>query len=105
MVVPSTAAEATTRVILEAFSAGVPVVAYAIGGIPEIVRDSENGFLVPECEPAALAKKIEEVLGLDMTPIVERARADWEQRYTVERYRREMMEVICATTNANPPTE
>ena len=105
LVVPSTAAEATTRVILEAFSAGVPVVAYAIGGIPEIVRDSENGFLVPECEPAALAKKIEEVLGLDMTPIVERARADWEQRYTVERYRREMMEVICATTNANPPTE
>lgn len=34
LVAPSTAAEATTRVILEAFSAGVPVVAYAIGGIP-----------------------------------------------------------------------
>src|SRR5205814_128322 len=33
LVVPSTAAEATTRVILEAFSAGVPVVAYAVGGI------------------------------------------------------------------------
>ena len=61
LVVPSISAEATTRVILEAFSAGVPVVAYSIGGIPEIIRESRNGFLVPECEPRALARKIQEV--------------------------------------------
>ncbi len=78
LVVPSIFAEATTRVILEAFSAGVPVVAYAVGGIPEIIRDGENGFLVPECEPRALARKIREVTRLDFGPIVARARADWE---------------------------
>ncbi len=94
LIVPSTAAEATTRVILEAFSAGVPVVAYAIGGIPEIVRDGENGFLVPECEPAALARKIVEVIQMDLRPVAHRARADWERRFTLDRYQREMTEVM-----------
>jgi glycosyltransferase involved in cell wall biosynthesis len=36
---------ATTRVILEAFSAGVPVVAFRSGGIPEIVEDGVTGVL------------------------------------------------------------
>jgi glycosyltransferase involved in cell wall biosynthesis len=96
LVVPSTSAEATTRVILEAFSAGVPVVAYAIGGIPEIIRDSRNGFLVPECEPHALARKILEVTKLDLNPVAAQARADWARNYTLARYREEMMSVIAA---------
>lgn len=105
LVVPSTAAEATTRVILEAFSGGVPVVAYAIGGIPEIVRDGENGFLVPQCEPGALARKISEVMRLDLRPIVEAARQDWERNYTVARYRREMTEIMSAIAEStgSPP--
>ncbi len=92
LAVPSTAAEATTRVILEAFSAGVPVVAYAVGGIPEIVRDQENGFLVPERTPEALAKKILTLKNL--APIAERARADWQRHYSVDRYRREMLSIL-----------
>ena len=105
LVVPSTAAEATTRVILEAFSGGVPVVAYAIGGIPEIVRDGENGFLVPQCEPGALARKISEVMRLDLRPIVEAARQDWERHYTVARYRHEMTEIMSAIAEStgSPP--
>jgi len=94
LVVPSTAAEATTRVILEAFSAGVPVVAYAAGGIPEIIREGENGFLVPECEPQALARRIQDVATLDLGAIAPRARRDWEQNYTVERYRAEMVALL-----------
>jgi len=94
LIAPSTAAEATTRVILEAFSAGVPVVAYAIGGIPEIVRDQENGFLVRECEPAALARKILEVARTERGPIARRARADWERRFTLARYQREMTDAM-----------
>ena len=45
LVVPSTAAEATTRVILEAYSAGVCVVALPSGGIPEVLQDGRTGFL------------------------------------------------------------
>jgi glycosyltransferase involved in cell wall biosynthesis len=94
VVAPSSAAEATTRVILEAFSAGVPVVAYAAGGIPEIVRDGDNGFLVPECEAGALARKILEVVRMDLSGVAKRARCDWERRFTIARYQREMTELM-----------
>ena len=46
--------DAAPRVILEAFSAGVPVVAFASGGIPELV-DSSAGLLSPQCTPDSLA--------------------------------------------------
>ncbi|MGH9581342.1 MAG: glycosyltransferase family 4 protein, partial [Bryobacteraceae bacterium] len=48
LVVPSTPVEATARVILEAYTAGVPVVAFPSGGIPEIVKDGKTGFLAAD---------------------------------------------------------
>ncbi len=94
LAVPSTEAEATTRVILEAFSAGVPVVAYAVGGIPEIVRDGVNGFLVQERTPEALARKLIGAQSAGLDAIAVQARADWERRYTIHRYRSEMIAVV-----------
>ena len=43
------------NVLVEAMAAGTPVVATAVSGIPELVRDGENGLLVPPDDPAALA--------------------------------------------------
>jgi glycosyltransferase involved in cell wall biosynthesis len=97
LVAPSSEAEATTRVILEAFSAGVPVVAYAAGGIPEIVEDGRDGFLVREREPRALAGKILEIAGRDLAPVAARARQDWERNYSLERYQDEMTGIMAAT--------
>jgi glycosyltransferase involved in cell wall biosynthesis len=93
LLVPSTAAEATTRVILEAFSAGVPVVAYPVGGIPEIVRDGENGFLTRERSPGALAERVREAMDGDLDGIARGARAEWERRFTLKRYQDEMISV------------
>jgi glycosyltransferase involved in cell wall biosynthesis len=45
-------------VILEAFEARVPVVATAVGGVPEIIKNDENGILVPASDPKKLAKAI-----------------------------------------------
>jgi len=44
--------------ILEAMSAGKPVVATAVGGTPEVVVDRENGFLVPPRKPMPMAQAI-----------------------------------------------
>lgn len=47
--------------VLEALAVGTPVVATAVGGVPEIVRDGENGLLVPEGDVGAIAAAIEKV--------------------------------------------
>jgi len=49
------------RCVRIAFSAGVPVVSFAAGGIPEIVKDGETGFLVNVRSPKALAARISDV--------------------------------------------
>jgi len=59
-VLPS-ASESLSNVILESMAAGVPVVASAVGGNPEIVT-SEHGILVPPDDAQALADAIERLL-------------------------------------------
>lgn len=58
LVLPSVRSEATSQVIPQALAVGTPVVATAVGGIPEIVRDGETGLLVPPADAPALARAI-----------------------------------------------
>lgn len=48
--------------LLEALAAGTPVIATAVGGIPEVVRDGENGLLVPPRDAAAIAAAIDRLV-------------------------------------------
>jgi glycosyltransferase involved in cell wall biosynthesis len=48
--------------IVEAMAAGRPVVASAVGGIPEIVQHEETGLLVPPGDPVALAAALRDLL-------------------------------------------
>ncbi len=54
--------EGLGRVILESMARGVPVVATHAGGIPDLIRDGENGMLVPPRNPHALAQAMERLL-------------------------------------------
>jgi glycosyltransferase involved in cell wall biosynthesis len=97
LVVPSLAPEATPRVIMEAFSAGVPVVAFATGGIPELIEDGRTGFLVHGRSPEVLAHRILEVLqnrdGL-LNSVVRDARSKWTADFRIEMYRQRICDVI-----------
>ncbi len=55
-------AEGLSNAILEAMAARLPVVATAVGGTPELVRDGVNGLLVPPGSPGALARRMSEAL-------------------------------------------
>lgn len=48
--------------ILEAAAFGLPVVATAVGGIPHLLQDGENGLLVPDGDAAAMAAAIARLL-------------------------------------------
>ena len=49
-------------VALEAMACGTPVVAARVGGLPSLVRDGENGYLVPWHRPAPFAERLEVLL-------------------------------------------
>jgi glycosyltransferase involved in cell wall biosynthesis len=50
------------RIAIEAGAAGKPIVCTSVGGIPEIVRNGENGLLVPRDDPAQLSAAIVSLL-------------------------------------------
>ena len=105
LVVPSAAIDATPRVILEAFAAGVPVVAFASGGIPEIVEHGVTGFLVEQRSPKALASAIGDLLRepARLREAADNARAKACTEFSLERYRAQMIEVIEAAVREPHP--
>ena len=57
LVLPSLS-EGFPNVILEAMASGLPVVATRVGGVPDIVADGINGFVVPPRNPREIAEKV-----------------------------------------------
>jgi glycosyltransferase involved in cell wall biosynthesis len=54
--------EGMGRVLVEAMSAGLPIVASRVGGIPDLVTHGENGLLVPPADAGALERAISDLL-------------------------------------------
>lgn len=54
--------EGIPNAILEALAVGTPVVATAVGGVPELIKDRQTGLLVEAGSPRALERGIGEVL-------------------------------------------
>ena len=54
--------EGMGRVLVEAMAAGLPIAASRVGGIPDLVKDGQNGILVPPADASSLAKAISDLL-------------------------------------------
>jgi glycosyltransferase involved in cell wall biosynthesis len=95
LLVPSAGHEATTRVILEAFAAGLPVIAFPSGGIPEVVEDGVTGMLAKDV--GEMSRIVVGLLGgyaRRLAAMAQAARESWDRRFTVERYRQEVLQAI-----------
>jgi glycosyltransferase involved in cell wall biosynthesis len=101
LVVPSAPVDATPRVILEAFAAGVPVLAFASGGIPEIVEHGVTGFLVEKRTPKVLAYAIRALLREPehLREVAAKARALARTEFSLERYRTQITEAMGQVVN------
>jgi glycosyltransferase involved in cell wall biosynthesis len=73
--------------VLEAMRAGLPVVASAVGGIPEAVADGIEGLLVPRGDPGALAVALSGLLtGAERRKQMgSHARRTYEEHFRFER--------------------
>jgi glycosyltransferase involved in cell wall biosynthesis len=96
LVVPSPGAESTSLVILEAYSARVPVIAFASGGIPEVVEHGVTGILVSPPTPEALADALRDALTgpAALGAMADRARQRWQERFTEAAFTMQILESI-----------
>jgi glycosyltransferase involved in cell wall biosynthesis len=90
----SSLSEGYSVALLEACAAGLPIVATDVGGNREIVRDQNNGLLVPAADPDALAAALGRLLQApELTSTMGRAGRKWvlaegSLRTMAERYLR-----------------
>ncbi len=83
---PSLGGESFGVVLIEALASATPVVASRLGGIPEVVDDGVNGFLVDPADHVQLADAISELLSSDDLWMVlsRNARGKAEEKYSIE---------------------
>ena len=95
LLVPSASHEATPRVILEAFAAGVPVIAFASGGIPELIDNGRTGLLARDApEMARLALELLTRHRPQLADIAHEARLSWLKSFTLERFQSQCLAMI-----------
>jgi glycosyltransferase involved in cell wall biosynthesis len=79
--------EGLSSAILTAMASSLPVIATNVGGIPELIRNGENGILVPPADPVALSQALQRLAD---TPeqcfaMGQQGRARLEKQFTLER--------------------
>jgi glycosyltransferase involved in cell wall biosynthesis len=70
-------------VLLEAMACGTPVICTQVGGMPDIVEDGVNGFIVPPNDPAALGARVRQ---LAEDPALVQRMGEEGRRRAVERW-------------------
>lgn len=77
--------EGTPVTLIEAQAAGCPVVATAVGGVPDIVTDGENGFLVAPGDASALSVAILKALANESSQMGQIGRQRVKEKFAITR--------------------
>jgi glycosyltransferase involved in cell wall biosynthesis len=87
--------EGVSLALLEAMAAGKPVIATAVGGLPEVVTEGDNGLLIPPRDAEALAGALARLL--TDPALAQRlganARARVRENFSLDRLGREINEI------------
>lgn len=101
LLAPSVWEEPNPRVILEAFAAGVPVIAFRAGGVPEIIDDGRNGFLCDDADQMArLAIDLLRDGRARLAAVSAAARQDWACKFTLERWQQQVLAAVEAARSS-----
>jgi glycosyltransferase involved in cell wall biosynthesis len=95
LLVSNSRIEAFPLTVLEGMASGIPVLATAIGGTPEMITNNENGWLVPPGDKATLARSLTTLLndGELRGRLGRNARQAAVARFSTDRFNREIDEL------------
>lgn len=83
-------------VLLEAMMFGLPVISTNEGGIPDIIKDSETGFIVEKQKPKQLSEKIKYLIENPDNAIIigKKGQEMFFKRYTLEAFEKRMTNIL-----------
>ncbi len=96
--------EGIPNVVVEAMAIGLPVISTDCGGVPELITNDKDGWLVPTRNPQALAGAIEDFLGLSPNRVEEvrlAARKKVEQQHNEEQMVKGMKDLYYEVLSLN----
>ncbi len=97
--------EGIPNVVVEAMAIGLPVISTDCGGVPELITNDKDGWLVPTRNPQALAGAIEDFLGLSLNRVEEvrlAARKKVKQQHNEELMVKGMEDLYYEVLSLNP---
>lgn len=98
MVYPAISPEPFGMAVVEAMSAGRPVVASRCGGPAEILRDGLDGLLVPPGDPTAIAEALLKLIGdHDLGSALSNSAVKRAQKFSIDAFVRRFEDLLCET--------
>ncbi len=87
LVLPAEKNETLGQIFIEAMACGLPVIGAKTGGMPEIISDGYNGYLVQPGDPIDLAQKIEKLLNRKVIrdKFIKAGHMTVEEKFTAEK--------------------
>ncbi|MFC1994375.1 glycosyltransferase, partial [Chloroflexota bacterium] len=77
--------EGLPKSVIEAMACGTPVLATSVGGIPDVIKDGETGFIMEDNSPETIAQNVVRALNNpNLEQITQNARKLVEQEYSCE---------------------